>query len=133
MIEGALNALSFGWYRSIGCAYKRFITHVVPSFTACNIAAANEWMLMRQLFPDDYSWGGVPAMLISPIQILLSVANVPVSAATGLVIELIESGMSVAAEMAPGQGIEVSAQQFVVSVAQGRLAAFGTALVRPGL
>ncbi|MFS2110629.1 hypothetical protein ACCC88_13125 [Sphingomonas sp. Sphisp140] len=132
MVEGALNALSFGWYRWFGCAVKR-VFQVVPSFTACNVAAANEWMLMRQLFPDYYSWGGVPSMLISPIRIILSVANIAVSATAGLVIELLESGMSVAAEMAPGQGIEVTAQQFAASVVQGRLAAFGTALVKPGL
>ena len=131
LVEGALNAVSFGWYRSIGCLVKR-VFQVVPSYTGCKIAAANEWMLMRQLYPTYYSWGGVPAMLFSPIQMILSVANVAVSATTALVIELLESGMSVAAEMAPGQGIEVTAQQFAQSVVAGRLAAFGTALIRPG-
>ena len=81
LMHGFLNAVSFGWYRSIGCAVKRVFA-VVPSYTGCKIAAANEWMLMRQLYPNWYSWGAIPTYFFSPIRQLLGVFGVAVSAST---------------------------------------------------
>jgi hypothetical protein len=129
--HGFWNAFSFGWYRDFGCAFQRLMNWV-PSFTDCKIAAANEWMLIRQLYPDEYSWGSVPAMLLSPIRMLLGVTGVSLSLAGELVVEVVEAGLSAAADSAPGQAIEVTAQQFTESIVVGRLTDFGTALIRPG-
>lgn len=129
LLHGFFNALSFGWYRSVSCAFQR-VFRVVPSYTACTIAAANEWMLMRQLYPRSYSWGALPAMIFSPIRFVLGAAGVAISAGAELVIEALEAGMGVVAELAPGQSLEISARQFAQSLVVGRLTHFGPALTR---
>lgn len=128
LMHGFFNAVSFGWYRSIGCAVKRVFA-VVPSYTDCKIAAANEWMLIRQLYPDWYSWGAIPTLLFSPIQQLLGVFGVAISASTSFIIELAESGMSAVANRLPGEAIEITAQQFATSVAIGRISAFASPML----
>lgn len=127
-MTGLANAFSFGFYRDAVCFFKRTFA-VVPSYRICTIASANEWMLMRQLYPNSYWWGQVPAMVFAPIQYLLGVTGVTLTVAGTFVVEALESGLSTAAEMAPGQRLDVMLGQFTRSMALGQLGDFGTALI----
>ncbi|WGM39912.1 hypothetical protein [Caulobacter sp. NIBR1757] len=130
MMHGFGNAVTFGLYRDAICGWKTLLNEV-SSFSSCKIAAINKWMLLRQLYPDYYSWGALPAMLFSPLRMLLGVAGITVSMAGQLVIEALEAGLSVASNSAPGQSVIITAGQFTQSIVVGRLTEFGTALMQP--
>lgn len=83
---------------------------------------------MRQLYPGWYSWGGVPAIVFSPIKSILSISGVAVSGMQEVAIEVVEAGLSVSASRAPGEAIEVSAQSLAQNVALARISSFATAL-----